>query len=157
MTKLGYSTVLTWMIAQGSRCLDVSGSLRLLLSETDYDIDLSQYNGSSEGFSQWQQIVDPLYYECPFEERASIVTKLWVWDSAAWPSVARKALSLGPLPPLAYCHADSAAEYVLHRVANVLGISMYYELKSYISMGGGHSTSTVSRSGYGKVRRHANQ
>ena len=111
-------------MGEGPKCLDIMGSLRLLLSDTDHDIDLSRYRGPSEGFTKWQRIVDPLYYQRPFEERAEIASKMDTYVHITQLSTGRKALSLGPLPPLPCPHADCWAEDLLHGIVEILGITM---------------------------------
>ena len=159
MTNFGYSTALNGMISEGSEFLDMSGSLRLLLSETDHDIDLAYYTGCSEGFTKWQQIVDPLYYQQPFEERARIAAGLLVNRSAEWPRLLRKALSLGPLPALTCSHAQSAAEDVLHGVAECMGGIKFFlfENNDWDSMKKGDFMSASTYTNQYKVSSHADQ
>ncbi|KAG7005760.1 hypothetical protein G7Y79_00018g045670 [Physcia stellaris] len=84
----------------GVDAMDTSGFWRLLLVKTDREVDLENFRGSSEGFSYWQQNVDPHYYQRPFEERLAIAFSLK--RSFNRPDVVRLALSLGSLPPLTY-------------------------------------------------------
>ena len=144
------------MIARGSKFLDASGSLRLVLSETDQDIDLTKYTGSSEGFTMWQQIVDPLYYQRPFEERARIAANIYTYDDE-WPSVVRKALSLGPLPPLACCCAGSSAEDLLRSVAKAMGRATYHAHIESLWWYTEDTKSTASCTDCCKVGGYANQ
>ena len=133
------------------------GSLRLLLSETDHDVDLCQYHWSSEGFTKLQQIVDPLYYQKPFEERARIAASLYADQGAEVPRLIRKALSLGPLPSLAYPHADSWADDLLHRVAKGMGMVKVFGCNGHGPVNGGDSIGTSPYVDQYKVSSQADQ
>lgn len=78
--------------------MDTSGLWRLLLDKTDRELDLGNFIGSSGGFSHWQRIVDPLYYQRPVEERLAVAFSLV--RSRSRPDVVRRALGVGSLPPL---------------------------------------------------------
>ena len=130
------------MMFRGGKCLDVIGPLRPLLSETDHDIDLAQYWGSSEGFTRWQQILDPLYYQKPFEERAWIATKGSIHSCLICPSIIRKLLSWGPLPSLAHPHAEYWAEHTLHMVTGHIVRTKIPECKRYDFKNGEDSMGT---------------
>ena len=90
--------------------MDTSGLWRILLAETDREVDLKTFVGSRKGFSYWQQNVDPLYYQRPFEERLAIAFSLA--RSFNRPDVVRRALSLGSLPPLTYAVGGKFLMYV---------------------------------------------
>ena len=95
---------------------------RLLLNETECEPRLGLYSGSKEGFSMWQQTLDPLYYQRSLKERFQVAMSLvYGWNG---PEILRLALALGPLPPLAHCMTDRYGETLLHAVAWGMGHPM---------------------------------
>lgn len=100
----------------------VEGS-RLLLNETGREPDLSMYQGSKEGFSMWQQALDPLYYQRPLEERFEVAMSLAYRHNR--PEVLRSALARGALPSLAHCMTDRNGETLLHAITWNIGDYMY--------------------------------
>ena len=108
--------------------MDTSGLWRLLLDKTDREVELENFLGSSIGFSHWQQTIDPLYYQRPFERRLAIAFSQK--RSFNRPDVVRLALSLGSLPPLTYAERGN----LLIHVAKWAGWTVYIALTG--SLGG---------------------
>ena len=93
---------------------------RLLLNETERETNMGYYRGPKEGFLIWQQSLDPLYYQRPFEERFEVATSLAYWGNA--PDVLRLSLAPGPLPSLAYSMIDdSEGTTLLNAVSRGMG------------------------------------
>lgn len=97
---------------------------RLLLNETEREPSLACYEGSKEGFSMWQQTLDPLYYQRPIEERFAVAMDLIYRGNGA--EVSLLALTPGPLPPLAHCVTNHQAETLLHAIASGLGGRIHF-------------------------------
>ena len=107
-------------------CVELLDVSRLLIQETDHELDLHSYNGPKEGFCMWQQNADPLYYERPLQERFEIAITLAhdVWNG---PDTFRVSLAHGPLPSLALSMTDSQGNRLLHAVAWALGLVCSYD------------------------------
>lgn len=119
MLSIGlYSTPLEAILWNGMQYLEAVERLRLLLNETEREPDLACYLGSKEGFSMWQQALDPLYYQRPIEERFEIAVKLA--SSLNGPEVVRLALTRGALPSLAHCITDRIGETILYAIAKTM-------------------------------------
>lgn len=97
---------------------------RLLLNETEREPDLACYLGSKQGFSMWQQALDPLYYQRSLEERFEVAMSLtYGWKNG--PEVLRLALARGALPSLAHCMTNRFGETLLHAVARGMGYRIH--------------------------------
>ena len=118
LNHLRCRTALEWFERFGGDTTDTSGFWRLLLVKTDREVDLEKFHGSSEGFSYWQNIVDPLYYQRPFEERRA--TAFSLMGSGNRPDVVRLALCLGSLPPLTYAERGVLLIHVAEWVGSVV-------------------------------------
>lgn len=92
---------------------------RLLLNETEHEIDIRQYRGSKEGFILWQQYLDPLYYQRTLKDRVTVAIHLAFINNG--PEVIRISLAHGPLPPLAHAMTTSYGETLLNAVASAMG------------------------------------
>lgn len=89
------------------------------MNETEHEIDLDSYEGSKEGFSVWQQYLDPLYYQRPLEERVGIAIDLAMnWNG---PDTLRLSLALGPLLSLAHSIANGWGVTLQTAVARAMG------------------------------------
>ena len=88
---------------------------RLLIKETER-ADLGWYRGSKEGFSLWQQALDPFHYQKPLAERIEVAVAI-----DAKPDALRLSVALGPLPPLAHSISDRRGRTLLHAVAIGMG------------------------------------
>ena len=99
---------------------------RLLLNETERETNMGYYRGPKEGFSIWQQSVDPYYYERPLQERFDVATTLSYQGHG--PDVLRLSLAPGPLPPLAYSIIDDHGMTLLNTVARSMGRKMLWSL-----------------------------
>ena len=95
---------------------------RLLLNGTERETNMGYYWGPKEGFSIWQQSVDPFYYKRPLEERFEVATTLSYRGNG--PDVLRLSLALGPLPSLAYSMINDDGMILLNVVARSMGIKM---------------------------------
>ena len=102
---------------------------RLLLNETERDSDLGLYSGPKEGFSLWQQALDPFFYQRPLEERIEVAFSVAKHDNEL--DVFRLAVALGPLPPLAHTTFNSNGRTLLHAVANGMGRTLCWN-RSYL-------------------------
>ena len=102
---------------------------RLLLNETERESDLGWYSGPKEGFSLWQQALDPFFYQRPLEERMKLAFSLAEHDNGL--DVFRLAVALGPLPPLAHATFTSDGRTLLHAVANGMGRTLCWN-RSYL-------------------------
>ena len=89
---------------------------RLLINETERRPDLDWYSGSKEGFSLWQQALDPFYYQKPLTERIEVAASI-----DAKPDALRLSVAQGPLPPLAHSISDGLGRTLLHAVARAMG------------------------------------
>ena len=101
---------------------------RLLLNETERGFDLGLYSGPKEGFSLWQQALDPFFYQRPLEERMNVAFSLA--GSNNGPDVLRLSVALGPLPPLAHATTDSGGRTLLHAIAKGIGLALCWN-RSY--------------------------
>ena len=130
LTFDAYSTSLQLVISNHINYLEAVQGSRLLLNETEYDeIDISWYCGSREGFSMWQQSLDPLYYQRPLKERVGIAIDLA--DSATnGPDVIRLSVALGPLPSLAHSIVGRSGSTLLNAVAYAMGLRMLWSHES---------------------------
>ena len=123
LNHLRFRTALEWFEWSGADAMNTSGLWRLLLAKTDREVDLENFKGSSEGFSYWQQNVDPLYYQRPFEERLGIAFSLA--RSFNPPDVVRLALSLGSLPPLTYAERGDLLIHVAKWAGAVVNAAVW--------------------------------
>lgn len=124
MLNIGlYSLPLQIVLHDDMNYLKAVGGSRLLLNETGCEPDLSNYQGSGEGFSMWQQALDPLYYQRPLEERYEVAMALTYHQNG--PEVLRSALARGALPSLTHCMTDRNGETLLHAIAWYMGMCMY--------------------------------
>ena len=89
---------------------------RLLMNETERGSDLCLYRGSKEGFSLWQQALDPLYYQKPLVERIEVAVEI-----DAKPDALRLSVAQGPLPPRAHSISNRLGRTLLHAVALGMG------------------------------------
>ena len=101
---------------------------RLLLNETERGSDLGWYSGPKEGFSLWQQALDPFFYQRPLEERINVAFSLAGNNNG--PDVLRLSVALGPLPPLAHATTGSDGRTLLHAVAKGMGCTLCWN-RSY--------------------------
>ena len=92
---------------------------RLLLNETESGSDLGWYSGPKEGFSLWQQALDPIFYQRPLEERIDVAFSLAENNNGL--DIFRLSVALGPLPPLAHFVSDRLGRTLLHAVALAMG------------------------------------
>ena len=97
---------------------------RLLLNETEREPSMRYYRGPKEGFSNWQQSVDPFYYERPLEERFEVATALSYKGNG--PDVLRLSLAPGLLPPMAYSIINDHGMTLLNVVARCMGTKMLW-------------------------------
>lgn len=93
------------------------------MNKTELEINLGNYNGPCEGFSTWQKIVDPLYYDRPLEERVDVATSL-DFEGGKGPDTIRRALAIGPLPSLAQSIRGYSCRSLLEAVAFQLGMAV---------------------------------
>ena len=89
----------------------------LLLPESSTDFDLTFY-ATTQGFSLWQQHVDPDYYQRPLEERVRIAFTLVPYNNSA---VLRKAIACGPMPDEVVTIENHQGQTLLHAVAWEIG------------------------------------
>ena len=101
---------------------------RLLLNETGRESDLDWYSGSKEGFSLWQQALDPFFYQRPLKERIEVAFTLAEQDNG--PDILRLSLALGPLPPLAHSTTNSVGRTLLHAVAKGMARTLCWNRSS---------------------------
>ena len=92
-----FSTPLARMISNLKSHREAQQKSPLLLRETEHDADLVYYRGSGEGFSGWQQVLDPTYYQRPSEQRLAVAKSLMQTICNGY-DVIRRALSLESLP-----------------------------------------------------------
>ena len=114
-----FSTALEYLMCRGMNYFKRVEGPRLLLNETEHEIDMRWYRGSKEGFSIWQQALDPLYYHRPLEERFEVAME--VSHIGNGPEVLRLALAPGPLPSLVCSMIDSDGQTLLHALARCIG------------------------------------
>ena len=110
-----YSTPLQWILGYQRNNEDLLTRSPLLLTKTEREVDLGYYVGTPEGFSAWQEALDPFYDERPFEERIGVATYLAYWGNGA--DTVRRALAVSSLRSL----ENSAAGTLLVRVASTIG------------------------------------
>ena len=101
---------------------------RLLLNEAERGADLDRYSGSKEGFSLWQQALDPFFYQRPLVERIKVAYTLA--GNRNGPDVLRLSVALGPLPPLAHSTTDFRGRTLLHAVARGMGSMLCWNRSS---------------------------
>ena len=118
---------------------------RLLLNETERGSDLDWYSGSKEGFSLWQQALDPFFYQSPLEERIEVAFSLAGNDNG--PDILRLSLALGPLPPLAHSTTDVIGRTLLHAVAKHMSRVLSWNRRSLSKVSSHHSYSMKDPNG----------
>ena len=94
----------------------------LLLNETEHEIDLGCYKGpSGEGFSGWQQVLDPTYHQRPLEDRVA-VAKCLMRGSINGYDVVRRALSLDSVSPQTHNLRSIDRDFLNHIAAYLKGL-----------------------------------
>lgn len=103
------------------RCPNPLELPRLLLSKTEREPDLRNFYGPPEGFSMWQQAIDPLYYQRPLEERVDLACYLVSIGNDA--EVFRIALNCNRISPQILSMAGKDWEEALHAVTGSMNTS----------------------------------
>ena len=114
------SPPLQLVLMSGTAYFDAIGTFGLLLHDTECEIDIGWYNGPGEGFTTWQRILDPFYYERSMDERTEIAFDLASSPNGG-PDTIRRALILEPLSLLDQHVPDSSGKNLLNEVAWTMG------------------------------------
>lgn len=95
--------------------------MRLMLRESDCEIDITQYANSKEAFSLIQRHTDPLYFLRALSERVEIASKIcWTSVFGASPAVFKAALGDSFDMAQLKSETDSSGRTVLHMIAMAL-------------------------------------
>jgi hypothetical protein len=96
---------------------------RLLLSKAEIDPDdLKYYRGPEEGFTLWQQHMNPHYYEKSLQERVEIATGFTDRGPVNGPLLIRRAIARDDIPRLAVSMRNGIGETLLHAVGKSIGM-----------------------------------
>ena len=92
---------------------------RLFVNDLEREPEMADFYGSKEGFSVWQQFLEPFYYQRSLKERVEVAIDLSALGNG--PEVQRLSLAIGPLPLLAHAEIDRHGRTLLNAVARGLG------------------------------------
>ena len=88
------------------------------------------YRGPVEGFTLWQQSLNPQYYEIALEERVEMAIAICRSPFFIGPALLSRALTRDHIPRLAVGMRNSKGQTLLHTVAHNIGELAHYMFRN---------------------------